>query len=99
MRAVFQANARSLALSRALRVGIALRQFAEENGREANGWEELDLPEKATIDPYSGGPLKLKPTDDGWVIYSVMQNGVDDGGDFRGHKDYGIAPPKLRLTE
>lgn len=99
MRAVGQANARSLAVLRALRIYIALRQFAEKNGREANGLEELELPPAVTIDPYSGQPLKLKPTDEGWMIYSVMTNGMDDGGDFKGHKDFGVAPPKRRLVE
>jgi hypothetical protein len=99
IKAVFQANARSTAVSRALRIHNAMRTFAEKNGREATGLDELSLPKPATIDPYSGQPLKLKRTDAGWVIYSVMENGVDDGGDFKGLKDYGVAPPKFRLTE
>jgi hypothetical protein len=60
---------------------------------------ELNLPVSATIDPHSGKALKLKHTDEGWIIYSVMQNGVDDHGDFKDLKDSGVAPPKLRLTE
>jgi hypothetical protein len=99
LQAMFHANARSLAISRSLRVYNALRQFAEKNGREATRLEELGLPASATIDPYTGEPLKIKHTRDGWVVYSVMENGVDDGGDFLGRKDYGVAPPKLRLTE
>lgn len=99
MRAGFEANARSLAMSRELRIYNALRAFAEKNGREATGLEELALPAEAVIDPYSGEPLLLKHTEDGWVIYSVMENGVDDGGDFKGLKDFGVAPPKRRLTE
>jgi hypothetical protein len=99
LHAWFHANARGLAVSRSLRVYNALRQFAEKNGRDANGLEELDLPQAATIDPYSGEPLKLKHTDEGWVVYSVMENGLDDGGDFKGLKDFGVAPRKLRLTE
>jgi hypothetical protein len=99
MRAAFQANARSLAMSRELRIYNALRQFAEQNGREASGLEELALPAEATIDPYSGEPLLLKHTEEGWVIYSVMENGIDDGGDFKELRDYGVAPPKWRLKE
>ncbi len=99
LRAVFSANARSLALARALRIDMALRQFAETNGREASGLEELNLPAEVTTDPFSGKPLNLKHFEDGWVIYTVMENGVDDGGDFKGRKDYGLAPPKRRLTE
>ena len=99
LQATFHANARSLAVMRTLRVYNALRQFAENHDREAKGLMELDLPQAATIDPYSGQPLKLKFTDGGWLVYSVMDNGVDDGGDFKDRKDYGVAPPKLRLTE
>jgi hypothetical protein len=97
--ATYNADLRIRAVLRALRIYIALRQFAEKNGREATGLEELSLPEEATIDPYSGEPLLLKHTEEGWVIYSVMENGVDDGGDFKGMKDYGVGPPKMRLTE
>jgi hypothetical protein len=99
LQATFHANARILAVLRSLRIYNALRQFAEKHGREATGLDELGLPASATIDPYSGEPLKIKHTDDGWLVYSVMENGVDDGGDFIGRKDYGVAPPKLRLTE
>ena len=97
--ASYEAEARITATMRALRIYNALRQFAEEHGREAEGIEVLMLPKAALIDPYSGQPLKLKPTDAGWVIYSVMGNRVDDGGDFRELKDYGVAPTKLRRTE
>jgi hypothetical protein len=99
LRATFQANARGLAVSRGLRIYNALREFKEKNGREARGLDELALSKTVTIDPYSGGPLKLKHTDDGWTIYSVMENGVDDGGDFIELKDYGLAPPRFRRTE
>jgi hypothetical protein len=87
---------RVLVTLRALRIFNALRQYAEENGREAGGLADLSLPKEATIDPYSGKPLLVKHTDDGWVIYSVLENGVDDGGDFKDMKDWGLAPPGHR---
>jgi hypothetical protein len=99
VKAAYQARARSLAVSRSLRIYNALRQFTESNAGEATGLEELSLPSEAMIDPYSGEPLKLRHTDKGWIVYSVMENGVDDGGDFKELKDYGVAPPKLRVTE
>lgn len=92
------ANARDLAMLRALRIFNALTEFRDEHGREASGLEELALPKEAMIDPFSGEPLKLKHTDEGWVVYSVMANGVDDGGDFKDQKDYGLAPAKWRST-
>jgi hypothetical protein len=99
MQAAYNAHARSLAVLRALRIYNALTEYREQNGREASGLDDLALPKEATIDPFSGEPLRLKHTDDGWIIYSVMQNGVDDGGDFKDLKDFGLAPPERRATE
>lgn len=95
----FAADARSTAMVRALRIFNALRLFEETNGREAKGLDELGMPNEATIDPFDGKPLKIKYTDKGWVVYTVMLNGIDDGGDFMQLKDYGVAPRGLRLTE
>lgn len=97
--AAFQSHARGLAVLRGLRIDNALRAFAEKNGREATGLDELTLKPAAIVDPYSGEPLKVKNTKDGWIVYSVMQNGVDDGGNFMKLKDFGVAPLKLRRTE
>lgn len=99
LQAAFEANARSLVETRGLRIDNALVAFAEKNGREATGLDELRMPREATIDPYSGQPMKLTHTKSGWIVYSVMSNGVDDGGDFIGMKDYGVAPPGFRRTE
>jgi hypothetical protein len=97
--AAFDADARCTAQIRALRIFNALRQYAEKNGHEASGLKDLGLPKEATIDPFDGKPLKLKHTKDGWIVYSVMINGVDDGGDFVDVKDFGVAPRQLRLTQ
>ncbi len=97
--AAYQANARGLALVRGLRIFNALVEYRQMHGQEASGLSDLSLPKEATIDPFSGEPLKLKHTDDGWIIYTVMQNGIDDGGDFKNQKDHGLAPRKHRATE
>ena len=76
-----------------LRAFNALQAYAENNGREASGLADLDLPPEATIDPFSGQPLIVKHTDKGWRIYSVGEDGVDDGGAFKDNKDYGLGPP------
>jgi hypothetical protein len=99
VQAAFTADVRCTTQLRALRIFNALRQFAEKNGREATKLEELGLPAEALIDPFDGKPLKLKHTEDGWIVYTVMTNATDDGGDFLGMKDFGVAPPKWRLTE
>jgi hypothetical protein len=99
IQAAYDAEARVVGMMRSLRIFNALARFRTENEREAAGLAELDLPAAATIDPSSRKPLLLKHTPDGWVVYSVMKDGADNGGDFKGMKDYGVAPRKLRQTE
>ena len=92
--AAIRASHRDIAMIRSLRIFNALQQFAEKNGREATGLAELELPKGAMIDPFSGKPLIATHTDDGWMVYTVMENGVDDGGDFKDLKDRGLRPRK-----
>jgi hypothetical protein len=99
--AAYVAHSRNLANIRATRIASALARFRQEHGREASGLDELALPKEVARDPFSGEPLKLKHVDGGWLIYTVMQNGVDDGGNFdnfKDQKDHGFAPRK-RLTQ
>ena len=99
LQAAYDADARTTAVLRTLRIFNALRSFEEKNGREATGLAELGLPQEVTIDPFDGKPLKLKKTDKGWMVYTVMLNGVDDGGDFVQLHDYGVAPPIYRVVQ
>jgi hypothetical protein len=94
--ACVEAHGRHLALVRSLRAFNALRLFVETKKREARGLDELDLPAEALRDPFADGPLRAELTDGGWLIYSVMSNEKDDGGDFRERRDYGLAPPGER---
>ena len=96
IQAAYDAQDRYLVMLRALRIDNALTAYREEHGHEAAGLDDLSLPKGATIDPFSGQPFILKHTDAGWIIYSVMENGVDDGGDFKDRKDWGLAPPGYR---
>jgi hypothetical protein len=95
----YEAQMRCIAMTRALRIYNALTAFAEKNKREAKGLEELGLARETTIDPFDGKPLKLKHAKEGWIVYTVFKNGVDDGGTFIGMQDFGLAPPQLRMTE
>lgn len=97
--ATFIAQSRSQAGIRSLRIATALARYRQENGREATGLSDLSLPSEATVDPFSGEPLKLKHTDEGWLIYTVMQNDIDDGGDFTDQMDWGLAPRKKPAKE
>ena len=83
---------RNMATLRCLRIVNALTAHAPADGQEAEGLDDLDLPDKSKIDPFSGEPLKLKWTDNGWVVYSVFKNGTDDGGQFKDMADWGLGP-------
>ena len=93
------AHGRNLAEVRSLRAYNALRLFAKLNKREATGLEEVDLPAEALVDPFAEAPLRARLTPEGWLIYSVMANEQDDGGNFREMLDYGVTPPGDRRAQ
>jgi hypothetical protein len=93
IRAAYDAYHRSGAELRCLRILNELTAYAQAHGREAEGMDDLDLNDTVTLDPFSGEPLKLKRTDEGWIVYSVFSNSTDDGGDFTEQVDWGLGPP------
>ena len=93
----FDCEFRRLAELRCLRVLNALEGYKQRTGKEAESVDQLSLPHEATIDPYSGKPLVVKKTEQGWVVYSVWRNNVDDGGRFNFNSgDWGFGPPGYR---
>jgi len=94
MLATYEAHTRDQAMIRALRTFNALRAFADKNGREAAGLAELDLPAEATIDPYSGAPLILKSSPQGWTVYAIGKDDQDNGGAVNDQRDIGLGPPR-----
>lgn len=65
---------------RALRV---LNAIVKSGKQESDSLDitQLGLPSEVTTDPYTGKPLLLKKAPEGWTVYSVGPNLVDDGGD------------------
>jgi hypothetical protein len=53
---------------------------------------DLGLPVEVITDPYNGEPLHLKKLPEGWLIYAVGENLLDDGGDLENKKDWGLGP-------
>ncbi len=75
-----QAVARVQAQLNALRVlGAILRREPAGNAGDVV-LDELGLPADATIDPFNGEPLHVKKLPDGWAIYAVGKDLIDDGG-------------------
>jgi hypothetical protein len=91
------ATTRAEALNRCLRVLLAL-----QGKDETATLTSLNLPADVTTDPFSGKPLIVKRVGDQWLIYSVGDNGVDDGGNFDSSKgaalDVGFGPLEPAAT-
>jgi hypothetical protein len=89
-----QAAERARALSRSLRVLNALQthQAPGGDGDRIPDLASLGLPPDATIDPFSDKPLHVKKLPEGWMVYSVGPDGVDDGGNLNGKTDFGFGP-------
>ena len=77
------------AQARCLRVLNALQRAKNATEPKLN---ELGLPAEAITDPYTGEPLRIKKTVNGWLIYAVGENLTDDGGDLEKMKDVGLGP-------
>jgi hypothetical protein len=83
---------RSRAVARSLRVLNALQTRASGGSDLIPKLTDLGLPGEATIDPYNGAPLHVKKLPEGWMVYSVGNNLVDDGGSLDGKNDIGVGP-------
>ncbi len=90
---------RTRALSRSLRVLNAVLVRIPAGGDREPKLDELGLPPETTIDPFCGEPLRIKKLPDGWMVYSVGSNLVDDGGKLDGKADVGVGPVSRRDTE
>jgi hypothetical protein len=89
-----QAAERNRAMARALRVLNALQARAGKNDQTPD-ISALGLPAEATTDPFNGEALHVKKLPEGWTVYSVGPDGVDDGGKLDGKSDFGFGPTGL----
>jgi hypothetical protein len=79
-------------MARSLRVLNALQAHVPTGGDRIPSLDSLGLPAGATIDPFNGERLHVKKSPQGWIVYSVGSNGVDDGGTFDKAADIGVGP-------
>jgi hypothetical protein len=80
---IAQAVQRSYAQQRCAIVALAAERFRKKNNRWPESLEELKaagLIKQIPTDPFVGGPLKWKRTDEGLMIYAVGPDLVDNGG-------------------
>ncbi|HBO43137.1 MAG TPA: hypothetical protein DD670_04220 [Planctomycetaceae bacterium] len=85
---------RGQSLLNVIRVLNALQRRENPDEPPAADLSDLGLPREATLDPFTGKPVIVKRVPDGWLVYSVGQNGIDDGGEFGDNRsDEGYGPP------
>jgi len=75
-------RARNEASRRATQLSYAVHIFKEQNGRWPQSIDELPSRFSATMrtDPFTGGQFGYRVDENGPVIYSLSENGQDDGG-------------------
>ncbi len=66
------------ATARVTRAGLAAMRAAAEGGSDPESLDALNVPD--LVDPFNGKPLQYRKTDSGFVVYSIGENLVDDGG-------------------
>lgn len=92
LQTTLESRRKTIAHARALRCFVAW----SDQGKTATSISELELSAAQTTDPFTGDPLRWKSTPNGPLIYSVGQDGVDDGGkvdgDVNDALDIGVAP-------
>jgi hypothetical protein len=95
LKAAFVSVARKKAQIRCLRVLNALQTHGAVGSDAAPKLTELGLPAGTITDPFNGGPLHVKKTLQGWLVYSVGPNLRDHGGKVDDYPDgdEGVGPP------
>lgn len=97
---IIRKSVQNVIRSRCLQTALALRAYELEAGRLPERLEELAPAYLLTVpeDPMNGEPLRWNPRTA--RLYSVCEDGRDDGGDFdperamkKSQKDWGIAYP------
>jgi hypothetical protein len=81
-----------------LHIAFALAAYRADRGRYPVTLDELApayLP-VVPLDLFSGKPLIYRPAKDGYLLYSVGENGKDDGGQWYGDDPPGD-DPRVRL--
>ena len=79
---MFQMSLNNVARLRTVRVGLAIERYRLANGKLPENLAEL-VPaylDAVPKDPFDGQELRYKRLEKGYVVYSIGQDGSDDGG-------------------
>lgn len=76
-------NVRNIAQIRIVRVALAVQRYRLMKGRLPESLDELvpDFLESVPLDPFDGKQIRYKKLDTGFMIYSIGENRIDDGGE------------------
>jgi hypothetical protein len=66
-----------------LAAALAVRCYQSEQSRKPTGLKQLvpDYLQRVPLDPFSGRPMIYRLEGSNWLVYSVGEDGVDDGGE------------------
>ena len=82
-----------------INVAYALAEWKTKNGSYPKSLDQLvsaGLLKSAPIDHFDGKPLKYVRGDEGFLIYSIGQNGEDEGGRWYDDEPQGD-DPRIRI--
>jgi hypothetical protein len=87
--AALAATGRGQADASATVTAIAIERYRRKTGRWPERLDQLvpDFLPQVPLDPFDGQPLRYVVLDTEYRLYSVGQNGVDDGGTADDQKD------------
>jgi hypothetical protein len=90
---------RTTAQIRAARVGLAIEHYRIDKGNFPERLEQLmpDYMQVLPQDPFDDQPLHYKLTTDAAIVYSIGEDGVDNGGDVR-RENCGSQPADVGFT-
>ena len=86
---VARAVAQRLALTAAIRSMIAVELYRRSHGSLPRALSDLDDAARFT-DPMTGEPLHYHRDPQGYVVYSIGGDGLDDGGDLGALNPHGV---------
>ncbi|MBN2588530.1 MAG: hypothetical protein JXA96_01605 [Sedimentisphaerales bacterium] len=78
----FSEEINNIAKLRACQIALAIERFRLKNKRLPDSLEELigDCFNEVPLDPFDGKGLRYKKLDKGFIVYSVGEDKIDDGG-------------------
>jgi hypothetical protein len=77
-----EAQARHEAILDLMQIGILVEQHHARTGSYPETLDAIvpELGGSLPVDPFTGKPYQYQPSDDGFLLYSIGQNLIDDGG-------------------